>query len=209
MDHAQIAVDPRKQFFQCMEHFDSVQHMFSTFFSALIHPCFLTAPDGMLPPRLSSATPTSLQVVWSTPVRNNAPGLPSYQLQMRPKHSPDDIQEYANNELSIDCEKESKMILGTSYLKGGISVHKQHVIIPFLPYFFSFFFCFRLFSKPSASLNYIVTSLQPYTTYEMRVIACNGYGETYSDWTPMVTAEDSKLFVDLHSSFLLLLRAQS
>ncbi|XP_072265966.1 usherin isoform X2 [Pyxicephalus adspersus] len=41
------------------------------------------APDGVLPPRLSSANPTSLQVVWPTPVRNNAPGLPSYRLQMR------------------------------------------------------------------------------------------------------------------------------
>lgn len=55
--------------------------------SALIHPCVSTAPDGVLPPRLSSATPTSLQVVWSTPARNNAPGSPRYQLQMRPGHS--------------------------------------------------------------------------------------------------------------------------
>ncbi|KAF7253414.1 Usherin [Varanus komodoensis] len=100
------------------------------------------SPDGMLPPRLSSATPTSLQVVWSIPVRNNAPGLPSYRLQMRPKHSPEDILE--------------------------------------------------LFSKPSASLNYIVKDLQPYTSYEMRVIACNGYGDAYSNWSVMVTAEDSK-----------------
>uniref|UniRef100_A0A8C9BFN6 Usherin n=1 Tax=Phocoena sinus TaxID=42100 RepID=A0A8C9BFN6_PHOSS len=45
------------------------------------------APDGVLPPRLSSATPTSLQVVWSTPARNNAPGSPRYQLQMRPGNS--------------------------------------------------------------------------------------------------------------------------
>ncbi|XP_016076620.1 PREDICTED: usherin [Miniopterus natalensis] len=44
------------------------------------------APDGLLPPRLSAATPTSLQVVWSTPARNNAPGSPRYQLQMRPGH---------------------------------------------------------------------------------------------------------------------------
>ncbi|XP_053139313.1 usherin [Hemicordylus capensis] len=98
------------------------------------------APDGVLPPRLSSATPTSLQVVWSTPVRNNAPGLASYRLQMRPRHSPEDILE--------------------------------------------------LLSKPSATLNHIVTDLQPYTAYEMRVIACNGYGDAYSDWATMVTAED-------------------
>nr|XP_019599683.1 PREDICTED: usherin isoform X2 [Rhinolophus sinicus] len=45
------------------------------------------APDGVLPPRLSSATPTSLQVLWSTPARNNAPGSPRYQLRMRPGHS--------------------------------------------------------------------------------------------------------------------------
>ncbi|TEA31493.1 hypothetical protein DBR06_SOUSAS9110004 [Sousa chinensis] len=70
-----------------MEHFDSIQHMFSTVFSALIHLCFSTAPDGVLPPRLSSATPTSLQVVWSTPAQNNAPGSPRYQLQMRPGNS--------------------------------------------------------------------------------------------------------------------------
>ncbi|XP_028580478.2 usherin [Podarcis muralis] len=99
-----------------------------------------SAPDGMLPPRLSSATPTSLQVVWSTPVRNNAPGLPSYRLQMRPKHSPEDRLE--------------------------------------------------LLSEPSASLTHLVTELQPYTSYEMRVIACNGYGDTYSNWTLMITAED-------------------
>ncbi|XP_054432559.1 LOW QUALITY PROTEIN: usherin [Pteronotus mesoamericanus] len=47
------------------------------------------APDGVLPPRLSAATPTSLQVVWSTPARNNAPGSPRHQLQMRPGRSPD------------------------------------------------------------------------------------------------------------------------
>lgn len=82
-----IVVDPEEQFFQYMEHCDSIQHMFSTVFSALIHLCFSTAPDGVLPPRLSSATPTSLQVVWSTPARNNAPGSPRYQLQMRPGHA--------------------------------------------------------------------------------------------------------------------------
>ncbi|ELK32172.1 Usherin [Myotis davidii] len=42
------------------------------------------APDGMLPPRLAAAAPTSLQVAWSTPARNNAPGSARYQLQMRP-----------------------------------------------------------------------------------------------------------------------------
>ncbi|XP_036133319.1 usherin [Molossus molossus] len=45
------------------------------------------APDGLLPPRLLAATPTSLQVVWSTPARNNAPGSPRYRLQMRPGHA--------------------------------------------------------------------------------------------------------------------------
>ncbi|KAM9316854.1 usherin [Gastrophryne carolinensis] len=48
------------------------------------------APDGVLPPRLSSASPTSLQVVWPTPVRNNAPGLPHYRLQMRPTNPTDE-----------------------------------------------------------------------------------------------------------------------
>ncbi|XP_045715406.1 usherin [Phyllostomus hastatus] len=46
------------------------------------------APDGVLPPRLSAAAPTSLQVVWSPPAHNNAPGSPRFQLQMRPGHSP-------------------------------------------------------------------------------------------------------------------------
>uniref|UniRef100_A0A8C6NEI0 Usherin n=1 Tax=Melopsittacus undulatus TaxID=13146 RepID=A0A8C6NEI0_MELUD len=88
------------------------------------------APDGMMPPRLSSATPTSLQVVWSTPVRNNAPGAPRYQLQM------------------------------------------------------------HLLSSPTASLQHWVVDLQPYTEYEMRVVASNGYGSAYSNWASMTTSED-------------------
>ncbi|XP_067901794.1 usherin [Heterodontus francisci] len=55
------------------------------------------APDGVLPPRLSSATPTSLQVAWSAPARNNAPGLPSYQLQKRLLHSAGDISDLLPN----------------------------------------------------------------------------------------------------------------
>uniref|UniRef100_A0A8B9DD56 Usherin n=1 Tax=Anser cygnoides TaxID=8845 RepID=A0A8B9DD56_ANSCY len=98
------------------------------------------APDGVMPPRLSSATPTSLQVVWSTPVRNNAPGAPSYRLQMRRMHSAGDILE--------------------------------------------------LLSSPTASLQHSVRDLQPYTEYQMRVVASNGYGNAYSDWTSMTTAED-------------------
>uniref|UniRef100_A0A8B9SU76 Usherin n=1 Tax=Anas platyrhynchos TaxID=8839 RepID=A0A8B9SU76_ANAPL len=97
------------------------------------------APDGVMPPRLSSATPTSLQVVWSTPVRNNAPGTPSYRLQMRRSHA--------------------------TFLR-------------------------RLLSSPTASLQHSVRDLQPYTEYEMRVVASNGYGNAYSDWTSMTTAED-------------------
>ncbi|XP_053315134.1 usherin [Spea bombifrons] len=49
------------------------------------------APDGVLPPRVSAGTPTSLQVVWSTPVRNNAPGFPRYRLQMRATDATDEI----------------------------------------------------------------------------------------------------------------------
>lgn len=104
MGHVNIAVDPEEQFFQYMEHFVSTQHMLSMVFSALIHPCFSTAPDGMMPPRLSSASPTSLQVVWSTPVRNNAPGAPRYRLQMQRRHSAGDIIEYADhNKATINC----------------------------------------------------------------------------------------------------------
>ncbi|OCT77585.1 hypothetical protein XELAEV_18028675mg, partial [Xenopus laevis] len=54
---------------------------------------FISAPDGVLPPRLSSASPTSLQVVWSTPAHNDAPGLPNYQLQMRPMNPTNEIIE--------------------------------------------------------------------------------------------------------------------
>ncbi|XP_003419924.2 usherin [Loxodonta africana] len=98
------------------------------------------APDGVLPPRLSAATPTSLQVVWSTPVHNNAPGSPRYQLQMRPGHSAREILE--------------------------------------------------LFSGPSASLSYEVRDLQPYTEYEFRLVASNGFGSTHSFWIPFMTTED-------------------
>ncbi|KAM6217822.1 usherin isoform 2-T2 [Rhynchocyon petersi] len=63
------------------------------------------APDGVLPPRLSSATPTSLQVVWSTPARNNAPGFPRYQLQMRPGHSTHEYLElFSNPSASLSYE---------------------------------------------------------------------------------------------------------
>lgn len=50
----------------------------------------------------------------------------------------------------------------------------------------------RLLSSPTASLQHSVRDLQPYTEYEMRVVASNGYGNAYSDWTSMTTAEDSK-----------------
>ncbi|XP_041418335.1 usherin [Xenopus laevis] len=60
------------------------------------------APDGVLPPRLSSATPTSLQVVWSTPARNNAPGMPNYRLQMRSLNPTNEIRElYSGPSTSI------------------------------------------------------------------------------------------------------------
>ncbi|KAM8945416.1 usherin [Pelodytes ibericus] len=98
------------------------------------------APDGVLPPRPSSATPTSLQVCWSTPVRNNAPGFPKYRLQMRSRN--------ATNEI-ID-----------------------------------------LFSGPAASFTYTVTDLQPFTVYELRIVAFNRYGATDSDWIAMSTEED-------------------
>ncbi|XP_018411554.1 PREDICTED: usherin [Nanorana parkeri] len=98
------------------------------------------APDGVLPPRLSSANPTSLQVVWPTPVRNNAPGLPSYRLQMRSTNPTNKITD--------------------------------------------------LFSGPSASLTYTIKDLQPYTAYELRIVAFNVYGETYSRWVNMSTEQD-------------------
>lgn len=87
------------------------------------------APDGPLSPRLAAATPTSLQVVWYTPARNNAPGSPTYQLQM----------------------------------------------------------------SPSTSLSYEVSDLQPFTVYELRLVATDGFGSTHSAWTPLMTAEDMRL----------------
>ncbi|KAM5165253.1 usherin [Mantella aurantiaca] len=98
------------------------------------------APDGVLPPRLSSAKPTSLQVVWPTPVRNNAPGLPSYRLQMRSTNPTNKITE--------------------------------------------------LFSGLSASLTYTIKDLRPHTTYELRIVASNMYGDTYSRWVNMSTEQD-------------------
>ena len=53
------------------------------------------------------------------------------------------------------------------------------------------FLC-SLLSSPTASLQHRVGDLQPYTEYEMRVVASNGYGNAYSNWASMTTAEDSK-----------------
>ncbi|KAG9484595.1 hypothetical protein GDO78_010137 [Eleutherodactylus coqui] len=104
------------------------------------------APDGVLPPRLSSANPTSLQVVWSSPVRNNAPGLPNYRLQMRSTKPTNKITEE--------------------------------------------------FSGLSASFTYTIKNLQPYTLYELRIVASNAYGDTYSRWTNVSTEQDKPEFVD-------------
>ncbi|XP_075195246.1 usherin [Anomaloglossus baeobatrachus] len=104
------------------------------------------APDGVLPPRLSSANPTSLQVVWSSPARNNAPGLPNYRLQMR---STDPTNRMTDE-----------------------------------------------FSGPSASFIYTVKNLQPYTTYQLRIIASNAYGDTYSKWTNLSTEQDKPGSID-------------
>ncbi|XP_044147224.1 usherin [Bufo gargarizans] len=104
------------------------------------------APDGVLPPRLSSANPTSLQVVWSSPVRNNAPGLPNYRLQMRSTNPTQKITEE--------------------------------------------------FLGPSGSFTYTIKNLQPYTTYEVRIIASNAHGDTYSKWANMSTEQDKPGSVD-------------
>ncbi|XP_078086591.1 usherin [Mustelus asterias] len=73
------------------------------------------APAGVLPPRLSSATPTSLQVAWSAPARNNAPGLPSYQLQTRLLHSTGDISDLLPNQTT-----------GFSYLAAGLQPYTAY-----------------------------------------------------------------------------------
>ncbi|GAB1285872.1 Usherin [Apodemus speciosus] len=48
----------------------------------------------------------------------------------------------------------------------------------------------ELFPVPSASLSYKVTDLQPFTVYEFRVVATNGFGSAYSAWTALMTTED-------------------
>lgn len=48
------------------------------------------------------------------------------------------------------------------------------------------------FPNPSASLSYEVSDLQPFTVYELRSVATDGFGSTHSAWTPLMTAEDSK-----------------
>ncbi|XP_066526697.1 usherin [Hoplias malabaricus] len=50
------------------------------------------APDGLSPPRLAAATPTSLQVSWMSPARPNAPGPLRYRLQMKKPFMNDIIQ---------------------------------------------------------------------------------------------------------------------
>ncbi|XP_030630773.1 LOW QUALITY PROTEIN: usherin [Chanos chanos] len=55
------------------------------------------APDGVMPPRLAAATPTVLQVTWSTPERPNAPGPLRYRLQMRTT-ADQQIQELVDSE---------------------------------------------------------------------------------------------------------------
>jgi len=77
-------------------------------------------------------------------------------------------------------------------------VSKRHNVLvnPFSAWMFkavahATFLC-RLLSSPTASLQHSIRDLQPYTEYEVRVVASNGYGHAYSNWTSMTTAEDSK-----------------
>ncbi|XP_065144388.2 usherin [Paramisgurnus dabryanus] len=58
------------------------------------------APDGLLPPRLAAATPTSLQVTWAAPARHNAPGPLRYRLQMRTSASPQ-VHQLDNNTTTL------------------------------------------------------------------------------------------------------------
>nr|XP_006813188.1 PREDICTED: usherin [Saccoglossus kowalevskii] len=46
------------------------------------------APDGVLPPNLTPLSPTSIQVTWQAPARNNAPGQSVYQVVYRPAQQP-------------------------------------------------------------------------------------------------------------------------
>ncbi|XP_056624652.1 usherin [Triplophysa dalaica] len=58
------------------------------------------APDGLLPPRLAAATPTSLQVAWAAPARPNAPGPLRYRLQMRTSASTQ-VHQLMDNDTTI------------------------------------------------------------------------------------------------------------
>ncbi|KAL2098582.1 hypothetical protein ACEWY4_005062 [Coilia grayii] len=67
-----------------------------------VYPLHHTAPDGLVAPRLSAVTPSSLQVSWSAPERPNAPGPLRYRLQMRTADSQDIQQLVDSVETSFD-----------------------------------------------------------------------------------------------------------
>lgn len=46
--------------------------------------------------------------------------------------------------------------------------------------------------NPSASLSYEVSDLMPFTVYELRLVATDGFGSTHSAWSPLITADDTK-----------------
>ncbi|XP_071962430.1 usherin-like isoform X2 [Antedon mediterranea] len=99
------------------------------------------SPDGVFPPVLTALGPTSIQAVWTSPGRNNAPGQALFQLLFRPTQQPG-LQE-------------------------------------------------ELFTSPTSVNSFIKSTLTPYTEYDFKLIANNGFGQTESDWTSTFTMEDT------------------
>ncbi|XP_077990481.1 usherin-like [Glandiceps talaboti] len=58
------------------------------------------APQGVTPPNLTPISSTSIQVTWQAPARNNAPGLPVYQVVYRPADRSDLEQSLFTNPVS-------------------------------------------------------------------------------------------------------------
>ncbi|XP_041469805.1 usherin-like [Lytechinus variegatus] len=58
-------------------------------------------PDGVLPPMLTATGPTSIQATWDEPARNNAPGVPSFQLRYRPANQPGNQIDVFSNSVRV------------------------------------------------------------------------------------------------------------
>ena len=59
-----------------------------------------------------------------------------------------------------------------------------------------------LFDQPTTASTFLKEDLQPFTTYEFRLVAINSYGDTYSQWATVTTMQDSTyIFIALIKQF--------